>query len=254
MSGLPFTLPWFEIRDMEKRRVVVRLGDRRREGEEREVFQLASEIFQDRCFETKQSVIRPRAAFLVIYSSMGRMDRLLGVLIMTLWLQLTCEFGFLVRVTGQQTLYPMYMWDVVFSLIWKHYLKMLCLAPVFCPVFLCRGKQPIKRRESLGLEHPGGWKCHCELQLQNIHNCSTVVQTRLRQGPCHANLSTFKWERETQWKAKSNSEHFYTEKFPVHHCCIAWRYCCLLLCYRYTVCSRHLQPWHKPSDLFPRPQ
>ena len=72
----------------------------RREGEEREVFQLASETFQGRCFKTKQFVIRPRAALLVIYSSMGRMDRLLGVSTVTLWLQLTCEFGFLVRVTG----------------------------------------------------------------------------------------------------------------------------------------------------------
>ena len=34
----------------------------RREGEEREVFQLASETFQGRCFKTNQFVIRPRVA------------------------------------------------------------------------------------------------------------------------------------------------------------------------------------------------
>ena len=45
MSGLTFKLPWFEIRDMEKRRVEVRL-EREEKGRRRRCFNLLLRLFK----------------------------------------------------------------------------------------------------------------------------------------------------------------------------------------------------------------
>jgi hypothetical protein len=173
-----------------------------------------------------------------------KMNRFLGISLVTLWFRVACEFG-----AGSDRNEETWVQRPRGS-IWKCDFKTYSLTLVLWPVFLCRGKEPMGRRESSGSEHPGGWRCHHELQLQDLHNCCSVVQTEVRQRPCPANLNTFKWAREAQWKTQSHPWHFQPEQLPVHHWYSSYRHCCVLLCYWCTVCGGHLQPWHKPQSCF----